>query len=337
MSIATTITSGARALARAAREVLAQGVATCAELFKIMIPVIVLVKVLQHFELVEALARPLGPVMRLVGLPPEMGLVWATALVNNIYTAMIVFLPLNADAPLTAAQATVLGTMVLVAHGLPVELSIARKSGPRVAFQAFSRLFGALALGWLLSRGYAATGALQEPARVLLAAPGAADSSLLAWALGEAKNLFSIFLIVTALMAMMRLLDAIGVIALLNRLLRPVLRLIGIGPRASAITVVGLGLGISYGGGLIINEARSGNIDRRDIFYSLTLMGLTHSVIEDTLLMLTLGGHLSGLLWGRLGYSVLFVALLVQAARRLPPQWTDTLLWGAAKPKENTA
>lgn len=330
------ISNHLRALASATADTIGQGARTSLELFKVMIPVIIAVKVLHELDLISLFASPLGPVMELVGLPAEMGLVWATALLNNIYTGMIVFLPLNAAAPLTTAQATVLGTMVLVAHALPVELSIARKSGPRLLFQAASRIGGALLLGWMLHTLYAQTGSLGEPARVLLTPQQQTDPSLLGWALGEARNLFSIFLIVTTLMGCMKLLDAIGAIRLMNRLLRPVMRLIGIGPKASAITVVGLGLGLSYGGGLIIGGAKSGEIDRKDVFYSLTLMGLTHSVIEDTLLMLTLGGDLSGILWGRLAYTLVFVALLVKVAARLPVSFGDAYLWGKSPHKPST-
>ncbi len=319
---------------QATKDTVVAGARASLELFKVMIPVIIAIKVLQAFELIELIARPLGPAMKLVGLPPEMGLVWASALFNNIYTAIIVFLPLNAEAPVTAAQATVLGVMILIAHGLPIELSIARKSGPRLIFQAVSRVGSALLLGWILHKTYGGLDTLQGPAVVLLAPQNGADPSLAAWAMGEVKNLFSIFLIVTTLMGMMKLLDAVGVIGVMNRLLQPLLKLIGIGPRASAITVIGLGLGISYGGGLIINDARSGKIDRRDIFYSLTLMGLTHSIIEDTLLLLTLGGHISGLLWARLGYTLIFVALLVAVASRLPTWFCNAYLWG--KPKKRS-
>lgn len=315
-------------IGKATLETIKQGAKASLELFKVMVPVIILVKVLHALDLIDTLARPLGPVMELVGLPAEMGLVWATAMLNNIYTAMIVFMPLNAQDPVTTAQATVLGVMVLVAHGLPIELSIARKSGPRILFQLVTRVGGALLLGWMLHNGYASSGTLQEQATVLLAPQQQADPTLITWALGEMRNLFSIFLIVTTLMGCMRILEALGVITLMNKLLRPVLKIIGIGPKASAITVIGLGLGISYGGGLIINGAKSGDIDRRDVFYSLTLMGLTHSVIEDTILLLTLGGHISGLLWGRLGFTLVFVALLVQVARRLPTSFGDTFFWG---------
>ena len=145
--------------------------------------------------------------------------------------------------------------------------------------------------------------------------------------MGATWKLISIAGIITALMALMRLLAAVGAIDLLNRLLRPVLRLIGIGPAASGITVAGLTLGVAYGGGLIIHEAKSGRVDKRDVFVSLTLLGLCHSLIEDTLLMAMLGAQLSGILWARLVFALLATALLVKFSARLAPQLADRLLW----------
>jgi len=111
-----------------------------------------------------------------------------------------------------------------------------------------------------------------------------------------------------------------------------VLKLIGIGPKASTITIIGFTLGLAYGGGLIINESQSGRIDRKDVFYSLTLMGLCHSMIEDTLLMMLIGGHLSGIFWGRLLFGLVAMAILVQITRRLPQSFCDKYLWG--KPRQ---
>ena len=299
------------------------------ELFKVMIPIIIGVKILQELGLIVYLAWPLEPIMNLIGLPAEMGLVWATALINNIYTGIIVLASLIGDHPLTGAQATVLAILMLVGHGLPVECAIARKSGARFLFQCFMRLVGAFAFAWVLHVIYDATGTLQGPATMLFQPEAAADPSLADWALGQGRNLLSIFVIILALLAVMRLLQAIRVIDLMNRLLRPVLDLIGIGPKASAITVIGLTMGLSYGGGLIINEAKSGTVGREDIFYSLTLMGLCHSLIEDTLLLMLIGGHLSGILWARLIFSLLVMAGIVQIVRRLPQRIQNTYLWVA--------
>lgn len=281
------------------------------ELYKIMIPIIIVVKVLQELGLIVWLARPLAPVMQLVGLPGEMGLVWATALVNNIYGSMIVFVSLAGQHDLSVAQVTVLGVMILVAHGLPVELQIVRKSGPRIGFQALLRIGGALTLGWLLSRMYAWGGWLQE-ANVILWQPRPESESLLSWGLGQVQNLAMIFVIITLLSAVMRVFTAIGLTGLCVRLLAPVLRVLGIGSEAGTLTIVGMIMGLAYGGGMIMHEAHSGKVGSKDIFSSLSLMGLSHSVFEDTLLMVVIGGHVSGLLWARIIFTLVVIALLVR-------------------------
>lgn len=304
------------------------------DLFKIMVPVIIVVKILQELDLIRYFAIPLGPAMEAVGLPAEMGLVWATAMLNNLYTAIIVFLSLVKDTPITTAQATVLCTMMLVAHNLPVELKIAQRCGPRLIFQAVSRFGSAILLGWLLNIGFRRLGLLQGPVKILIerdAQGHTADESLIFWAAGEARNLLSVFLIILGLLVLMKVLRRLRIIDVVSRVLRPLLGTIGIGPKATAITVIGLTMGIAYGGGLIIHEARSGEIGREDIFYSLTLMGISHSFIEDTLLMVTIGGHLSGLLCARFAFSLIVVALLVRICGHLTKPFCDRFLWGEGR------
>ncbi|MDD3311817.1 nucleoside recognition domain-containing protein [Pseudodesulfovibrio sp.] len=316
-------------LFRTAGEIVRQTVTASLELFKVMVPILIGVKILQELGLIQYLAWPLKPAMSLLGLPAEMGLVWAAALLNNIYTGLIVLASLIQDNPLTGAQATVLAVLMLVGHGLPVECAIARRSGARFLFQAVSRLVGAFALAMVMHLAYDATGTLQTPAVMLFTAKATGDSSLLAWGLGQVRNLLSISCIILALLTIMRILQALGLIELINRILRPVLKQVGIGPKASAITVIGLTMGLAYGGGLIISEAKSGRVSREDVFYSLTLMGLCHSLIEDTLLLLLIGGHISGILWGRLLFALIAVAIIVRIVRHLPAKFRNTYLWVA--------
>ena len=130
--------------------------------------------------------------------------------------------------------------------------------------------------------------------------------------------MLKVLVIIFALMALLRILKAIGVMDLLTRLLEPGLRLLGMSRDAAPVTVIGMTMGITYGGGLIIQEARSGILSRRDVFFSMALMGLSHSLVEDTILMMLLGGHLSGILGGRVVFSLLAIFLLVRLLARLP-------------------
>lgn len=285
-------------------------------LFKIMIPVLILVKVLKELGLIEFLGLLLAPVMKVVGLPGSSGLVWATTMMTNLYGGMVVYVSLYVDDPLSVAQTTVLTAMMLVAHSLPVELRIAQKAGVRLPAMATLRIGGAFVLGSCLNGMYTWGDWLQTP-NVVSWLPSVQEPSLLMWAYAQVKNLVMIYFIVVALLCLMRILDLLRITELMNRCLQPVLGLLGIGRSATTITIIGMTLGLAYGGGLIIEEANSGRIDKKDVLFSLTLMGLCHSIIEDSLLMALLGGHLSGILWGRALFAIVCVVILVRTVSRL--------------------
>jgi len=296
------------------------------ELFKIMVPLILVVKILKELGMVEILARGLSPVMEVVGLPGSSGLVWATTLVTNIYAGMIVFVSLASEHPLTVAQTTVLASMMLVAHGLPVELRIAQKAGARLAVMAIVRIGGAFLLGFILNQVYTLGNWLQQANR-LAWAPPVQDPSYVTWAAGEIRNLAMIFVIILCLLVVLRILGKLGITRLITKCMQPVLRLLGIGEEASTITIVGMTLGLAYGGGLIIREAQSGRLGKKDVLYSLALMGLSHSLIEDTLLLMLLGGSLSGIFWGRIAFSLVCVYLMVKVVSRFPESVLDRWLF----------
>ncbi|TVR01914.1 MAG: hypothetical protein EA399_01170 [Desulfovibrionales bacterium] len=297
----------------------------CAALFKIMVPVMVVMKVLQELGLVVLVGQSMGPVMELFGLPGTMGLVWATAMLTNLYAAAVVLITLLPESPLTSAQVTVLATMMLIAHGLPVELSIAGRSGARVRTQLFVRIGAAMLCGWLLYLCYGwldwGTAPVQ-PSWI----PDAPPTGWAAWMVREIRNLAGIAMIVLIMLMLLDVLKRLGVTDLMIRLLSPLLKSMGIGREAGTITIVGMTLGLSYGGGLIIHEARSGRIPAKDIFLALTFMGLCHSLIEDTLLMLLLGADLSGILWARMAFSLVFLWILAWTVARLPDSVINALL-----------
>jgi len=93
----------------------------------------------------------------------------------------------------------------------------------------------------------------------------------------------------------------------------------GIGKEATTITLVGITLGLSFGGGLLIKEAHAGHVSKKDIFTSLALLGFCHSLIEDTLLVLLLGAHLSGVLWLRLLFAFVVTSALSYWLTKVSP------------------
>lgn len=298
------------------KALLLDAVRTSSTLFVIMVPISIVTRLLQQAGVVEWLGGVLQPAMGLVDLPGPLGLVWATAMITNIYAAMIVFASLAPSLDLTVAQVTTLSTMILVAHALPLELRIAQKAGVRVRFMLVLRVVGALVLGWLLSVAYR-YGSFLQGRNTTFWCPPALDQSWLAWGRSMGKTLAYIFAIILALLVLMKVLERLGVTRALTRLLEPLLEALGMSAAAAPITIVGMTLGISFGGGLIIQEAQSGKLSRRDVFSSLALMGLCHSLIEDTLLMVVLGAHVSGILWARLLFALVVAFVLVRCVAGL--------------------
>ena len=294
-----------------ARDFLRESVSVAFPLFRIMIPMIIVVKILKEIGAIDILGQSLAPVMGVVGLPGSMGLVWAATLVAGFFPGMIIFADLATGEMLTVGQVTVLTSMMLIAHSLPVELQIADKAGPRWLSMGVLRIGGALLYGLILNQILLWGNWLAESS-VLLWHPATGTVDLQTWAWDQVVGLMLMFMILMGIMLLMKVLDKFGLSLFLQRIFKPLLSKLGIGKEATNITVIGITLGISYGGGLIIKESRAGTIPPRDIFFAMVLMGLFHSIVEDTLLMLLLGGSLWGVLVGRFIFALLVVWLLVR-------------------------
>jgi len=295
-----------------------QSASTSIKIFKIMIPVSILVKILQETGLIVYIGNGLAPLMGVMGLPGEMGLVWASAMIGNIYAGIITYFSVGVN--LTVAQITVLSTIILIAHTLPVELAITQKAGMKaVSAFLFRFIFGFLA-GVILFHIYNLFDLYQQiPSGIEKIAAASEKATWGGWALGELKNYAIVFCYITGLIIIIDILKRIGVIEKINRWFYPVLRFLGIGKEVIPITVIGMTLGLAYGGGLIINEVQQTKLERRNVVYALLLMSLSHSVIEDSLLMIAIGARVSGVLIFRFIFTLIIMYFVV----KLTEKWSE--------------
>ncbi len=294
-----------------AKELVHDTATTSWELLKITIPIVIITKVLEELGLITVLSSLLEPAMNVIGLPGSLGLVWATALLTNLYGAMVIFATLAVDLELTTAQVTIVCSAVLIAHSLPLELAITKKAGAPFIPIAVLRLTGAFIYGFLLNGVCQFFNLWQQPATIIFTVEQG-STTLLAWIGGQIENFILIIIVIFCILIIMKILRQIGALALFERLLQPVLPFFGMSKKAASVTVVGMVMGISYGGALIIRETNSGKLGKREVFFSLALMGLSHALVEDTLLMFALGAHLGGILLGRVIFSLVIIYLLAQ-------------------------
>ena len=284
-------------------------------LYKLMIPIIIVIKIVEEMGGITLLSEWLSPLMSFVGLPSEMGLVWATTLLTNIYAGLLVFM--NTNAELSVAQVSVLGSLMLIAHSLPIEAAVAKRAGVSVLATMILRLGGGLLFAWILHQTYTWGGLLEQTAQVIWAPDLNSEQTYLEWAWSQVESLFMIFIIIAVLLFTLKVLKMLGIEKLIAIALRPVLRVLGISPEATNMTIVGMTLGISFGGGLLINEANKGHIPARDIFTAIMLLNLVHSMIEDTILIMLIGADFITIFWGRLLFGLIVVALISHALKRI--------------------
>ncbi len=274
-------------------------------IFRFLIPIVVIVKILEESGLIPYLSIPLGPVMDLVGLPAEMSLAWISCILVSMYSGLMVLISLSPQLPdLSVAQMTVFGVMVLIAHSLILEVRIAGQCGASMSFQLALRLFSGILAAFLLHLFLDGAGLLQQKADILIAAEPTAD--LGAWLMQQLVTLMDMYAIIFAVMLLRKVLDTLRISEFLGRLLGPALRLLGVSSKAVSIILIGFTMGLLYGSGILIKSAQEGSLSRRDVLCSVSLLGLSHSLIEDTILLALVGGSL----WGLLGFRLLFTLVM---------------------------
>ncbi|KJS22809.1 MAG: hypothetical protein VR72_04635 [Clostridiaceae bacterium BRH_c20a] len=123
------------------------GVETTWELAKVIVPVFFVITFFKHTPVIGWMVTMFEPITLLLGLPGEatMPIVIANAL--TVYPAI----PAITSFSFTTKEITIIGTMILLCHSLPVETMIARKSGANGLFILIVRVLAAILAGIILN------------------------------------------------------------------------------------------------------------------------------------------------------------------------------------------
>ena len=270
-----------------------------------------LVRVGEQFGLSDGLAALLAPLMQLVGLPAETGIVWALTLLTGIYGGAGVYLSMMPSLDITVAQHSILCSMMLFAHALPVEQVVVHRVGANGWVTGAFRVVAAVVYGVVANWFCVSTGFLSQKLESPAAKLFTSDPGWLDWLFDTALYVVLLSAVVAALLVLMDALKKIGLIDILNAMLRPLLGLVGIERQLAPVATTGVLLGVVYGGALMLDEVRSGEYTKRSIFSAMLLVCLVHALIEDTLVLLAIGANIWIILIGRVLFSIvlLFVVL----------------------------
>lgn len=301
-------------------------------LVRIIVPVTVATHLLSELGAIDAVAPALAPLMSLYGLQPEFALGILTAALVGIWGGLAVLFTLVPAAAISTADITVFCAMLLFIHGLPIEQRIVQRAGPSFTVTTALRIAGGLAYAAILHAIFQTTGWLSEPIDpawipVSETAGWGAFLTDLAW------GMLLMLVILLGLSWTVEILRLIGAMGLVNRALGPLFRLAGLSREATHITAVGLVLGIAFGGGLLIAEARAGHVPPRQVFLSCVFMGFAHGLIEDTLVVVAVGADLSSVLFGRLAFAIAATALIALGLKLMSDRDFGRWLYRAPAPR----
>lgn len=276
-------------LGRAARAGALSGLKTTAWLVALVVPISLSVTLLAWSGALAHLAKYIAPVFGLFGVPESTAIAFVTGALVNCYSAIAAF----SAFPLSGREVTILALMILVCHNLLVESPIQSRAGTSAVAMALLRIGGAcvggLALNLLMPPDSGAAATQIHAAAAISSAATSISDALATWGLSTSTLVLKIAVIVVSLTVAQKVLDEMGAIRLLSRVLYPAMWVLGLSRKVAFLWLVANTLGLAYGGGIIVEEAKAGRLGRSDVNALNISVALCHSLLEDTILFVAVG------------------------------------------------
>lgn len=259
-------------------------------LLKIMIPVTLAVSICSYLGWIEKFSVLATPLFSLIGLEGKAAIPFITSIFTNLYAAIAVMASLSLD----YRTVTILATMCLIAHNMIVECKIQQKAGSPIFFIAPLRIGMALISGFLLNKilpeGFTGT--------LLMPESESGYTSMLelikSWAFSSVMMTIRIIAVVFALNVIQNTLKAFNLIEKMKCPLAPLMAVLGLPTSTSILWIIANTLGLAYGGIAIVDELEKGEVSLPDVRLMNSSIALTHSLLEDSLVFMSVG---IGLIW----------------------------------------
>jgi Fe2+ transport system protein B len=279
-----------------------------------LVPASLIMMVIQWAGLLARAEPYLAPLMQAIHLPGAAAIPIVTGLFLGNYTVIAML----GVVPFGLAQKTLISVFTMTAHNLPIEGLIQHQSGLNLGKITAIRLGAAFLTTLLVAHFFSGTTASVTLPVDFLAAPSFAEAAR-AWAIATGWLLVKIFGIIIGIMVLLEALQVFGWINYIIRFLRPVMRVLGLSERTSALWVMGVVFGLMYGGAAIMEEVKKGELTKDELERLHISLGINHSMVEDPLLFIALGINGFWLWVPKLLASIVAVQLYraISSARRL--------------------
>jgi spore maturation protein SpmB len=287
-------------------------------MMKIILPISLFTAILDWSGLLHHLDFLLKPLMGLLSLPPAAALPLIIGMLSSVYGGIAAMAVL----PFSTAQMTLMAVFILMSHGLIQEGIIQGNSGIHPLKATLVRIGAATVTVLLMAPWVGSSTIMPVSVGGLPTDPPAFMEMIRHWAWTTFRLTAKILFIIMALLTFLELLKAFGWIHPLVRALGPFLRIMGLDEKVGFLWMTAVVFGLSYGGAIIVEEAKSGHLSKDELEILHLSIGMNHSMVEDPPLFLPMGIHPFWIYVPRLVMAIVTVRLLrlwQRYARRLSP------------------
>jgi hypothetical protein len=272
-------------------------------LLKLMLPVAFAVSFLQYWGVIDWMAQYLSPVFTHIGLPGVSAIVFITSLFLPLYSVLAVIATLT----LGMREVTILAIMCLISHSLIVETAVQKKTGSSAVTMLFVRIgmsfVAAFLLNWLLpTTGFAISHPTGQ-AVVFTTVP----EVLFQWLKSSMYLIIKISLILYGLFILQNILNEFKLLDVIARLFAPLMQFFGLSRNVSFLWFVAQTLGLSYGSAVMIEQVDNHIVSREEANMLNYHIAINHSLLEDTLLFVSIGVSMGWIVFPRIGLALLVV------------------------------
>jgi spore maturation protein SpmB len=268
-----------------------------------MLPVVLAVSFMQYFGIMDWLAQYLSPVFTHIGLPGASAIAFITSLFLPLYSVLAVIATLT----LGIREITILAIMCLISHSLIIETAVQKKTGSSVAVMLCVRIgmsfFAAFLLNCLLPK---AGFGLSHPTEHVVVFHSIGDVFII-WLKNSIALIIKVSLILYGLFILQNILSEFGWIEILARVFAPVMSFFGLSRNVSFLWFVAQTLGLAYGSAVVIEQVENHTVTRQEANLFNYHVAVNHSLLEDTLLFVSIGVPLLWIVIPRIGLALLVV------------------------------
>jgi hypothetical protein len=251
---------------------------------KIIVPVSFVAALIQWSGWLSQLDFLLHPLMNLINLPAAAAWPIIVAMTVSFYGAIAIMVVL----PFTIEQMTLIALFITIAHMLIVEGIVQHKSGLNIIKATLVRIGAAILAVLVVSQFFTDTGqSIGLPDSIAVHIPFI--EVLKVWAIDTLRLCGRVFVIIMLVMILLYCSESLGWIKYLVRFFRPLMKILGLSDQAVMMWVTGAGFGLLYGSAVIIEEAKKGALTKEELEHLHISIGVNHSVVEETALLLALG------------------------------------------------